>query len=380
MGMNPRNSILDHRPKPGDHAGGNNTNSEISPMGKTSRFIALSSAFALSTLAGPLRAETLIVNSYGGPYEDIIRKAIIEPFEAKTGITVVYDAVGSASQDYAKIKATKGHPGFDVVVMTASQSLQGCQDGVLAKLDTKTIPNLAYLSPRISATAGPCGAVHEVQYMSLLYRKDKLPAAPVSWSALASPELKGKIVLPNFQNIMALYLVEVFSVMNGGDLVDNLDPGFKAISGVAKQSIGFEQSSAILESYIKDGTVWAMPFWNGRAQLLVDSGLPVDYVKPKEGTIPLVATLNIPAGAEHKEAAEKFIDFFLEKTSQEAWVRGYKVGSARTDIEVPADIRARQITSEADLASLMLPDLSVVTARLPKWADQWERDVVAHAN
>ena len=343
-------------------------------------FLALWAFTIAAVAAAPADAETLVVNSYGGPYEEIIRKAIIEPFEARTGIDVVYDAVGSASQDYAKIKATRGRPGFDVAVMTASQSLQGCQDGVLDRLDDKVIPNLARLAPKISATAGPCGAVHEVQYMSLLYRKDKLAAAPTSWTALAAPELKGRIVLPTFQNIMALYLVEMFSVINGGDLTGNLDPGFKAMSAVAAQSIGFEQSSAILESYIKDGTVWAMPFWNGRAQLLVDSGLPVDYVRPKEGTIPLVATLNIPVGAEHKEAALKFVDFFLEKSSQEAWVRGYKVGSARTDIDVPDEIRARQITSQADLAALHLPDLSVVAQRLPAWADQWERDVVAHAD
>ncbi|MBW9117996.1 ABC transporter substrate-binding protein [Rhizobium cauense] len=336
-------------------------------------------ALASVILGGELHAETLVVNSYGGPYEAIIRKTILEPFEAETGIDVVYDAVGSASQDYAKIKATRGRPGFDVAIMTASQSLQGCQDGVLEKLDEKAIPNLARLAPKLAATAGPCGAVHEVQYMSLLYRKDKIPA-PDSWSVLATPELDGRIVLPTFQNIMALYLVEIFSVMNGGDLVDNLDPGFRAMSAVAKQSIGFEQSSAILESYIKDGTVWAMPFWNGRAQLLVDSGLPVEYVRPKEGTIPLVATLNIPAEAEHKESARKFIDFFLEKSNQEAWVQSYKVGSARTDLDIPNDVRARQITSEADLSSLLLPDLSLIAARLSKWADQWERDVVAQAN
>ena len=56
-------------------------------------------------------AETLIVNSYGGPYEAIIEERIIKPFEEKYGVDVVYDAVGSASQDYAKIKATKGQPG-----------------------------------------------------------------------------------------------------------------------------------------------------------------------------------------------------------------------------------------------------------------------------
>lgn len=335
-------------------------------------------AFA-ACLPGLAHAETLVVNSYGGPYEAIIRQAIIEPFERKTGIDVVYDAVGSASQDYAKIKATNGHPGFDVVVMTASQSLQGCRDGVLDRLEASAIPNLATLTPSLRNSAGPCGAVHEVQYMSLLYRTDKLASAPTSWADLLATDLKGRVVLPTFQNIMAVYLLEMMSVTEGGGLIDNIDPGFAAMARLARQSIGFEQSSAILESYIKDGTVWAMPFWNGRAQLLVDEGLPVDYVRPKEGTIPLIATLNIPAGSEHKAAARSFIDFFLEKTSQEAWVAGYKVGSARTDIDIPDALRSRQVTSSKDLKSLKLPNLTVLGDKLSEWGERWDRDVVSQA-
>lgn len=323
-------------------------------------------------------ADTLVVNSYGGPYEAIIQERIIQPFEKKTGIDVVYDAVGSASQDYAKIKASKGRPGFDVAVMTASQSLQGCRDGVLEKLDDAAIPNLPKLAPSLSAMAGPCGAVHEVQYMALLYRTDKLKAAPGSWTALLEPELKDKIVLPTFQNIMATFLLEMMSVARGGDLIDNIDPGFAGMADLARQSIGFEQSSAILESYIKDGTVWAMPFWNGRAQLLVDEGVPVDYVRPTEGTIPLIATLNIPVGADNKPAARAFIDFFLEKSSQEAWVTGYKVGSARPDIEIPEAVRRRQITRTEDLAGLKLPDLERVADKLGAWGERWEREVVGN--
>ncbi|MBB4277813.1 ABC transporter substrate-binding protein [Rhizobium mongolense] len=344
------------------------------------KFSMLSATALVSlALASSGSAETLVVNSYGGPYEKIIRERIIEPFEVKFGIDVLYDAVGSASQDYAKIKATGGRPGFDVVVMTASQSLDGCREGLLEKFTPETVPNLARLSPTIAAVAGPCGAVHEVQYLSLLYRKDKLLEAPDSWSALLDESLEGKIILPTFQNIMAAYLMEVLSVANGGDLLDNVEPGFAAMAKLAKQSIGFEQSSSVMETYIKDGQVWAMPFWNGRAQLLADSGLPVDYVLPKEGSIPLVATLNIPKDAENRQAALRFVNFFLEKTSQEAWVTGYKVGSARTDIDVPADIRAKQITTEADLKALLLPDLGAVATRLSAWGKRWERDVVAAA-
>ncbi|MFK0207985.1 ABC transporter substrate-binding protein [Agrobacterium sp. NPDC090283] len=331
------------------------------------------------TMAAKATAEQLIVNSYGGPYEDIIRSRIIEPFEKEFNVTVIYDAVGSASQDYAKIKATRGRPGFDVVVMTASQSLDGCHDNLLEKFSPETVPNIAKLNPEISAIAGACGAVHEVQYLSLLWRKDKLAKAPISWLAFFDEELKGKVILPTFQNIMAAYLMQIMSVTNGGDLMDNVDPGFEAMGRLASQSMGFEQSSSIMENYIKEGEVWAMPFWNGRAQLLVDSGLPVDYVRPAEGTIPLVATLNVPIGARNKDMAYRFVNFFLEKSSQEAWVTGYNVGSARTDIEVPDAVRARQITTEADLKTLLLPDLSGLAAKLPEWGARWEREVIAAA-
>ncbi|WP_235883039.1 ABC transporter substrate-binding protein [Rhizobium rhizophilum] len=323
-------------------------------------------------------ADQLILNSYGGPYEDIIRERIIEPFEAETGIEVIYDAVGSSSQDYAKIKATGGRPGFDIVVMTAAQALQGCQEGLLVKLPLDLIGELSALSPRLSGVAGPCGAVHEVQYMSLLYRTDHVEGVPSSWNLLLDPGLSGRVILPTFQNVMAVNLLQVMSVMNGGGLVDDLDPGFAAMAGIARQSIGFEQSSAILESYIKDGSVWAMPFWNGRAQLLVDSGAPVDYVRPREGTIPLIATLSVPVGAENKEAAFRFIDFFLRKSSQEAWVEGYRVGSARTDIVVPEELRDRQIP-EVELDTLLLPDLALMAERMPVWSERWDRDVVPAA-
>lgn len=337
------------------------------------------SALASMVLAANGHAETLIINSYGGPYETIIRERIIEPFEAEFGIDVTYDAVGSASQDYAKIKATNGRPGFDVVVMTASQSLEGCREGLLEEFSPAQVPNLVHLSSVIAAVAGPCGAVHEIQYLSLLYRTDKLAERPSSWNALLDDSLKAKIILPTFQNVMAAFLMEIFSVANGGDLLDNVEPGFTAMAKLAGQSIGFEQSSSVMETYIKSGEVWAMPFWNGRAQLLVDSGVPVDYVLPKEGSIPLVATLNVPKHAANRDAALKFVNFFLERSSQEAWVTGYKVGSGRIDIDVPADIRAKQITTEADLKALLLPDLAAVASRLSAWGERWERDVIAAA-
>ena len=59
---------------------------------------------------------------------------------------------------------------------------------------------------------------------------------------------------------------------------------------------------------------------------------------------------------------------------------GYQVGSARTDIDIPVDIRKRQITTKADLDGLKLPDLSRIADKLGEWGERWERDVVSQAN
>jgi putative spermidine/putrescine transport system substrate-binding protein len=134
-----------------------------------------------------------------------------------------------------------------------------------------------------------------------------------------------------------------------------------------------------MDKFMRGGRISAMPSWSGRAQLLKDEGLPIEYVIPKEGTIPLIATLNVPVGAPNKAAAFKFVNFFLDKARQEAWVMGYQVGSIREDLDIPADIRARQITTKADLEKLHLPDLELVSEKLPVWSDRWKREVVAAA-
>ena len=52
--------------------------------------------------------ETLIVNTQGGEYQELVERVVIRPFEKKFGVKVIHDATGTASQDYAKIRAARG--------------------------------------------------------------------------------------------------------------------------------------------------------------------------------------------------------------------------------------------------------------------------------
>ena len=81
-------------------------------------FIRRASLAAVAGLSAPYvwsqrTEETLVVNSFGGEYQELFENAVIKPFEKKFGVKVVHDATGTSSQDYAKIRASKGAPGFD---------------------------------------------------------------------------------------------------------------------------------------------------------------------------------------------------------------------------------------------------------------------------
>ena len=132
--------------------------------------------------------------------------------------------------------------------------------------------------------------------------------------------------------------------------------------------------------YVREDQVYMTPFWSGRAQLLKDEGLAVDYAIPSEGTVPLIATLNVPKGAPNMDSALKFVNFFLEKSSQEAWVEGYNVGSIRSDIEVSDEVRSKQITTREDINSLLLSDPQMIQSNLSDWGERWQREVISQSN
>ena len=74
--------------------------------------------------------ETLIVNTQGGEYQELVEKVVIQPFEKKFGVKVIHDATGTASQDYAKIRAARGAPGFDVAgLLTPPEVMLGVKEG-----------------------------------------------------------------------------------------------------------------------------------------------------------------------------------------------------------------------------------------------------------
>ena len=329
----------------------------------------------LSSAPAPVvkaQSNQLVVNGFGGEYEDIFKKTLKEPFEREFNARITFDPTGSASEDYAKIRASRGDPGWDVVVMTAPEAILGCREKLLQPMTEANIPNLKQLYPEVQNTVAPCGAVQEIQYMSLMYNTNSLRPAPDSWKVFWDPRYKGRIIIPDIGSILAVYFLIMASYTYGGD-EKNIDPGFDAIARLKPNVTAIILSSSAMIPYVEREEVWLLPYWDGRAHYYRGRGLPVDFVIPKEGSIFLLGALSVPIGAKNKPLAYKFIDWWLSADVQRKWAMAYTVGSARGGLSFPTEHRQAHISSIAQVRKFKNVDPLFIGEKRSDWAERWKK-------
>ena len=328
-----------------------------------------------ATVSVNAQSNTLIVNGFGGEYEEIFKKNLKEPFEREFNARITFDPTGSASEDYAKIRATRGDPGWDVVVMTAPEAILGCREKLLEPLTEAKVLNIKHLYPEVQKTVAPCGVVQEIQYMSLMYNTQRARPVPDSWKIFWEPQFKGRIIIPDIGSILAVYFLIMASYAYGGD-ERNIDPGFDAIARLRPNVHSVILSSSAMIPYVERDEVWLLPYWDGRAHYYRSRGLPVDFTIPKEGSIFLLGAVSVPVGAKNKPLAYKFIDWWLSAEVQRKWAVAYTVGSARGGLSFPTEHRQAHISSIAQVRKFKNVDPAFIGEKRPEWAERWKKVIV----
>jgi len=346
-------------------------------------FIQRVSATAVASLGAPYvwaqkSDDSLVVNSFGGEYQELFEKAVIQPFEKKFGVKVVHDTTGTSSQDYAKIRASKGSPGFDVAAaLSPPEVILGGKEGLLEKFGEKEVPNIKYTWERARAALPPVAAMHTLQFDSLLYNKDKIDK-PVSWADYWQPEkkygakIKGHVINYNPANLLSVYAL-IHAAELGGGSTANMEPAW-AILKAQKPMVGVVvTTSAEAAPHFESGEVWISPYWSARAGYYISRGIPYGMVVPKEGVIANIDSASVPIGAKNKKLAFEFINFMLEPASQYAWCQAYFCSPGRGDLtDWPKAFAETQILTKQQFDQVRLPDLDAIGANRKDWTLRWQ--------
>ena len=196
--------------------------------------------------------------------------------------------------------------------------------------------------------------------------------APDSWGVLWDPKYKGKVAISHVSEGKGLFLLLVAAYMGGGD-EKLIDLGFGRF-GSWSRTWGRGSRSPRSTSRTSSARTWLTPYWNGRAQLMVDQGLPLGTAIPKEGTPAITNSFGVPKGARNKALAYEFVNFYLDRAQQEAFAR--KIYYAPTNREViPPEFAGRVAVGAEAIGRLRFPDEDHLAKARGAWVERWNKEV-----
>lgn len=338
--------------------------------------LAFASAAALLAALGSAQAQqkTLYFGSYGGSFEQTVRKDIIPAFEKKTGVKIEYVA-GNSTDTLAKLQAGKGNQQIDVIVVDDGPAYQAVDLGFCAPLEKAAIYDDLYPAAKFaSGKAVATGLVGTgIMYSKKIFDEMKWPA-PTSWTELKDPKFKKKLVVPPLNNTYGLHALIAAAEINGGG-VNNIEPGFKAFKDeIGPNVVAYEPSPAKMTELFQSGQAAIAVWGSGRAKALADTGFPAEFVYPKEGGIALGTAACPVAGAKNPKEAQDFIQFLLTPEIQKALSQGAGFGPVNMKVTLTADEQKGIPYGDAAKA-LKSVDWDVVNKKREEWNKRWVREI-----
>jgi putative spermidine/putrescine transport system substrate-binding protein len=324
---------------------------------------------------------TLHVGCYGGAFTDVEQRFAAQPFTARTGVKIEW-INANPSDHLAKMIASKGRPDpYDVVFLDDDIEAEAIKAGVLGKSGPADLPNLKFLYQQAINKDG-YGPAMNFYSTGIAYNVEKFKAAgipaPTSWADLWNPKLAGHVAVPTLDNTMGHAFLVAAEHLAGGD-ESTPEKGIDKIAQIKAQS--YPGSSPVLDPLLTSGDVWAAPWLNGRTWGLIDRGVPLRFVIPKEGGFFGMTTISVTADTPHRKQALAFVDEVLGPLAQLGMVSEIPYGPTNKlltpILAAYPDVAKKFPASPADIAKLKLINWDVFHAQYPRAVDLWNRKIAS---
>ena len=242
---------------------------------------------------------------------EYIDEEVIYMFEEETGIHVTYDMFEPNEERYPIIEA--GGVAYDVVCPSDYMIEKMLENDLLQEINYDNIPNMKYLSPTImeGCEAFDPGNKYAVPYtygtLGILYNTTMVDEPVTSWSILWDEKYKDNILMYNsVRDTFVAPLRLLGADINTTD--DAILAQAKDMLIDQKQLIHGYFMDQIKNLMVSDAAALAMAY-SGEVLALQEENPNLAYALPEEGSNFFIDAWVIPANAENKENAEKWINF-----------------------------------------------------------------------
>jgi len=244
-------------------------------------------------------------------WQEYMDPEVIEMFTEETGIEVLYNVFDTNENMYNKIKNMKGYS-YDVIFPSDYMVKKMADEGMLAEINYDNIPNYQYINDAYKGMAFDKKNLFSVPYIGgtvcIAYNPAYVDESEVnSWDVLWNEKYSGNIfMMDSERDSIAVALLRLGYSINTKDM-NELNEA-KDLLIQQKPLVLAYTSDDVKEKMAKEEG-WLAVMWSCDITFVRNLNENIKFVIPDEGTNIWWDNICILENAEHKEEAEKFIDF-----------------------------------------------------------------------
>lgn len=298
----------------------------------------------------PKKPDSLLVRSWGGPFQAGLKNNVAEPFTEETGITIEFDNTDEdrlQGQIRTAINQDR-EPPVNVNWSTAPSSARSSAQELVVPLDTETVPSLTEMSslakPSVTDNDWPYVSTGAAVY-TLSYNTDEISSEPASWEMWWEEK---------WQNSLGLYangtgFTPIVAQLAGEQLDDDMSDTWDRYEEVAP-NVGLIGGDTELTQNLRSGEIAMCTLIAANTVNAKDEGAPVEYTIPDEGAVAKREAMWVPKNQGDSETywAQKFVDTAI---------------SAEHNGKLNGDIGVAPLNAEADVPEWMAEDKAFPTTQ-----------------
>src|SRR5712675_547326 len=314
------------------------------------------------------QAKELVVGGAAG-FAPWMNGTVSQVFEAKYKTKIVYEGTRSLV-NLEKMQKNKDKQYLSVVMMDDPVMILAVQEGLLEKLTSASVPNLAKLRPGTVHMEG-MWANYLQPWQGIAYNTKSLPAGVATWADMYDPKFKGRLVIPSLQNTEGLANLVMAAALETGKPIDkaqyDIDAGFKKIKTLKPNLLTIYTQIPQALNLLQQGEGWAIPSMFSSNVIPKEKETPMKMSAPKEGIFVGPAGVCLVKGGPNKEMALAVIDMLLSAEMQDKLQPETFAFPSNTAAKPPSGIAA-----DVKVHNL---DWEFVAKERGEWVKRWDRDM-----
>lgn len=270
-------------------------------------------AMPFVSTAARAQSRQLILPTYGGSYQEMIKAAYTDPFTQETGIQVVFSGV----PDFARLKAqvTAGNVEWDVFEAGGAWFPAGSKEGLFEPLDPTVITDTNLIIGQNKDYAPFYDTPYGIAWNTGRHNENSVPNDCAQfWDVTKFPgrrSLRGR----------ADFVLEIALVADGVDPAQlyplDVDRAFKSLERIKPSIPKWAESTSQLVTLLTSNEVDFNYVTNGRVRATVGSATPLAI--SLEQTFLSHEYIGVVKGTPRKDIAMQFVAFVLRPDRQAAF-------------------------------------------------------------